>query len=62
MRRPLGFALSWALYGLGHIVSRPMTWWGICGWLYPPYNWLMIRSCDVQDWAGAGPWSEVTHD
>lgn len=57
MRKPLGYILSWVLYGLGHIVSRPMLWWD---WpVYPVFNWLMLRSSDVQDWAGAGPWSEV---
>jgi hypothetical protein len=61
MKRLTGFAVAWLLYGAGHVVSRPMTWWGVCEWLYAPYNWLMLRSCDAQDWGRAGPWEEVEH-
>ena len=46
--------VSWSLYWLGDAVSRPMEafdW----GWLYPVYNWLMLRSGDVQG-EGPGPW------
>ncbi|MEX3933334.1 hypothetical protein AB4Y32_16275 [Paraburkholderia phymatum] len=59
MRRATGFAVSWLLFGIGHIVSRPMLWWD---WpVYPVYNWLMLASCGVQDWGGSGPW-EVAND
>ena len=50
MRKTIGYIVSWALYGLGDLVSKPMDrldW----AWLYPVYNRLMISSLLVQDWA-----------
>lgn len=34
------------LWGVGHIVSRPMVWFG-WAWLYPAYNWCMVTSSDM---------------
>ena len=42
---------AWALYGLGDAISRVMFF----GWLYPPYNWLMLKSEIIQG-DGPGPW------
>ena len=51
---------SWLLYWLGDLVSRPMSRWDACWWLYPVYNRLMLASSRLQDWGdGTGPWSEV---
>jgi len=59
VKKLIGYILSWTLYWLGDLVSKPMHWtYGY--WLYPVYNRLMIWSTDVQDWSGAdGPWGEV---
>jgi hypothetical protein len=58
MRKFIGYVVSWTLYWLGDLISKPMNyldWY----WLYPVYNRLMIYSADVQDWSGAnGPWGE----
>ena len=51
------WALTWAMYGCGDLVSRPMQsldW----GWLYPAYSWLM-RSAHVVQGDGRGPWGPV---
>jgi len=57
MKKSIGYILSWTLYWLGNLVSKPMhyiDWW----WLYPVYNNLMRASLSVQDWAKIdGPWS-----
>lgn len=68
MRKPIAWALSWALFWIGHVVSRttvtpryvdrlPQIW---CDCFYCIYNRLMIWSSDVQDWGGVspelGPW------
>ena len=59
MKKFIGYVVSWALYWLGDLVSKPMhyiNWW----WLYPVYNRLMISSADVQDWSEAnGPWEST---
>lgn len=45
--------ISWTLYWLGDLVSKPMSRWD---WhLYPLYNWLMQKANDVQG-HGPGPW------
>ena len=60
MRKIIGYILTWVLYGLGDLVSKPMNWFDCMSWLYPAYNWLMLRSYDVQQWAGnSGPWKKV---
>ena len=41
--------LSYFLWALGHIVSRPMEWFD-WGWLYKYYNWLMCHSADLDEW------------
>jgi hypothetical protein len=56
MRKNIGYAISWALYWVGDLVSRVMhvdfMWW-----LYPVYNRSMLWSSQVQDWAGNDtPW------
>lgn len=58
MKRAMGWLVSWALYWLGHAVSRVMNW-ADAGWPYPAYRWLMLASVDVRDWGGAGPWERA---
>ena len=59
MKKIIGYILSWTLYWLGDLASKPMHYFD-WGWIYPVYNRLMIWSTDVQDWSGAdGPWGEV---
>lgn len=56
MRKAIGWLVSWTLYWLGDIVSRPMNF-DCMFWLYPVYNRLMLWSSQVQDWAGnKAPW------
>ena len=58
MKKAIAYILSWILYGLGDLVSRPMQWFD-WNWLYPLYNWLMLNSLAVQDWAGnQKPWEK----
>ena len=60
MRKIIGYTLTWILYGLGDLISRPMNRFDCMSWLYPAYNWLMLRSYDVQHWAGNNsPWKKV---
>jgi hypothetical protein len=59
MKKFIGYVVSWILFWIGDLVSKPMhyiNWW----WLYPVYNQLMISSADVQDWSNAnGPWEST---
>ena len=48
---------SYLYYYIGHILSIPMYKWDCFSWLYPAYNWLMIKSYDIQEETGCkGPW------
>ena len=51
----IGDVMSYILYWLGHIVSRPMLWFD-WAFLYKTYNYLMIKSADIQHKTGKGPW------
>ncbi len=56
MKKILAWPLSWALFWLGDVVSKPMHYFN-WAWLYPVYNNLMCWSADVQDWAQLNePW------
>jgi len=58
MRAIVAWPVSWTLFWIGHFVSvvNRQEFMGEVS-LYPVYNWLMIKSGDVQDWAGLnGPW------
>jgi hypothetical protein len=62
--KAIGYIASWTLYWLGHWSWQISTlapdndrwaWWAET-W-YTPYNWLMLRSSDIQDATRcAGPW------
>lgn len=58
MRKLIGYIISWILFWIGDLVSKPMDrfdW----AWLYPMYNRLMISSLLVQDWAkNTTPWGK----
>ena len=59
MHKVIGYIVSWVLYGLGDLVSRPMNWFEFMWWLYPAYNNLMTWSYAVQAWGGdCGPWRD----
>jgi hypothetical protein len=51
--------LSWTLYWAGDLVSRPMNWCHVCGYLYSPYCRLMCWSLDLQGDDRSGPWEPV---
>ena len=56
MKNIVGYIISWSLYWLGDLISRPMQWFD-WDWLYPVYNQLMLTSSNIQNWAGnKGPW------
>lgn len=63
MKKSVAWAVSWTLYGIGHVVSRPMYRWDAFAWLYPLYNGAMHLSTRAQDWGEAnGPWGPITSD
>lgn len=59
MKKIIAWPVAWALYWVGDLMCRPLHT-DVIGngpeWLadifYRPYNWLMLLSCDVQDWGG----------
>ncbi|CAB3730205.1 hypothetical protein LMG22037_05515 [Paraburkholderia phenoliruptrix] len=64
MKRVIGWPIAWALFWIGHVLSRPLIWWHwadcLAPVLYPAYSRCMLASSDVQDWAGTkGPWEAV---
>lgn len=51
---------AWAWYWFGHCISRLFLWCDYLAFLYPLYNWAMIRSSRAQDDSGmSGPWEEL---
>jgi hypothetical protein len=74
MKRAVGWALSWAFFWVGHLMSYPLGWandlacrfdpdsWWVgktFDGLYWLYNTPMCLSSRLQDWGGAGAWEEV---
>ena len=47
---------AWLLYGMGHVISRPMVRFDRMAWIYPVYNRLMLASVAVQGDDPRGPW------
>lgn len=47
--------MSYILYWLGDIISKPMLWFD-WAFLYKSYNYLMLKSADIQHKTGKGPW------
>ena len=53
------YATVWALFSIGHVISRVMSQGrGYADWLYPAYNRVMILSSDIQG-DGRGPWGDI---
>ena len=60
------YSLSHTLYFLGDLVSKPLNWEWLCGdgevqeWasghIYNVYNWLMLKSGDIDDKGQYGVW------
>jgi hypothetical protein len=52
---PSGYVMSYFYYYIGHIISKPML---VFDWafLYKSYNYFMLKSADIQDKTGKGPW------
>lgn len=61
MKKIIAFIPVWLLYYTGHLISK--TWetrFNRGGYGYDMYNTCMIRSMNLQDWAGLkGPWKPV---
>lgn len=56
MKKIIGFAPTWLLYYIGHLISLPMLKFDI-GFLYTIYNNCMTTSEDIQKWSGLkSPW------
>lgn len=51
--------LAWTLYGIGHLVSRPMVRWDCAAWLDSIYQPVMRWSSAIQG-DGPGPWLYAT--
>lgn len=50
------WSLAWLLYGAGHLAYLLGDRMHIPG-MYAPYNWLMLRSCDICERFGfSSPW------
>ena len=59
VKKTIGYIVSWTLFWLGDLISRPMNRFDCFAWLYPAYNKLMSCSIRVQDWAGLDePWEK----
>lgn len=59
----LKVGLSWVLYWLGDLASKPLHWelansYWWAGFWYPIYNSLMCASVELQGDDKRGPWSE----
>ena len=50
------WCICWLLYIVGDTVSRVIDISDRLAWLYPAYNWLMIRSADINDAYGFKLW------
>ena len=48
--------VGYLYFYIGNIISKPMNYFD-WGWLYPLYNWFMLRSVDIQIETGKGPWT-----
>ena len=58
MKKVIAYIVSWALFWLGDIVSKPMQWFE-WEWVYPVYSKIMFASLAVQEWANNdGPWEK----
>lgn len=55
--------LSPILYWVGHFFSKLFESCDSLGWLfYPIYNWCMITSSNIEDWAGVNiMWNPVEY-
>lgn len=49
------YVMSYFYFYIGHIISKPMLWFD-WAFLYKSYNYLMIKSSDIQHKTGKGPW------
>lgn len=51
MKPIISFVVAGVLYYAGDLASKPLRF-DAFAFLYPIYNWLMCRSCGVEEWAG----------
>jgi hypothetical protein len=61
-RAIVAYVPCYVCFWVGHLVSRPMSWFDAAGWLYPVYNRLMGWSCDLNRWGGLDVWQPVKGD
>lgn len=57
MKKYVAYFLTWGLFWFGHFVSKIMNT-KFTYWMYPIYNWSMVKSCYIQEWGDLehGPW------
>lgn len=64
MKKIIGFIPTWATYYIGHwacLLERFLAPRKGILWLYMLSQWCLVKSGDIQDWAGLdGPWMDVT--
>lgn len=54
MKKIIGYIGTWMFYYLGHFTSKLMY---RMHFLYKPYQWFMMKSFQIQDWANLkSPW------
>jgi hypothetical protein len=58
MKKAIAKILSYTLYYIGNSTTYLLyTEYG--SFAYPIYSWFMIKSCQIQDWAGLDlPWEK----
>lgn len=58
MKKIIGVVPAWGLYYIGDFTCKIMIKLEF-NFLFKMYNWCMVKSGDIQDWAELeGPWSE----
>lgn len=59
VKKVLAFPVVWLFYIIGDLTCK-LSYKLELDFLYDIYNWFMIKSCDVQDWAKLKqPWKTI---
>lgn len=59
VKKVLAFPVVWLFYIIGDITSK-LSYKLELDFLYDIYNWFMIKSSDIQDWAKLKqPWKTI---
>lgn len=56
MKKIIAYVPVWLLYYIGDLISNTLAWEYFL-WVFVFYQWCMITSMELQDWAGLeDPW------